>query len=62
MSVTPNTLVVLAQGKRLQVDVSNAKSNQALVNFLDKEVWISGIIVNSTLIQAYEVHLTNDFN
>lgn len=65
LSTTPNKLVALTEGKRIQISiVANTKitNNIAVASLTNKEIWVSGVILNPNQVQANEIRLLNALN
>ncbi len=63
LSAGPNVLVALTEGKRLQIDITDTTDiSQELTSLVNKDIWVSGVILDTRRIQAHKVRLLNALN
>ncbi len=63
LSVTPNKLIALTDGQRIQIQITDSTvMSGELINLIDKDIWVSGVILDERHIQAHELRLVNALN
>ena len=63
LSTDSNKLVVLTEGEHLQIAItSTTRVSEEFASLVNKDVWVSGIILDKHQIQAHEIRLLNALN
>ena len=65
LSATSNKLIALTKGQHIQISIFDSTkiiNNITLTSLINKEIWVSGVILNPNEVQAHELRLLNALN